>query len=62
MNKREAIQILLSVSQHFEYQSRERTYKVDGETKTYSPSESQIQFNLDQAARVNEVIDFLFDN
>ena len=62
MTKREAIQILLQVASHFEFQSKERTYKVGNKTKTYTPSEGQIQFNLDQAARVNEVIDFLFDN
>lgn len=62
MTKREAIQVLMSISQHFEFQSKERTYQVKGKPKTYSPSEAQVKFNLEQAARVNEVIDFLFDN
>ena len=62
MTKREAIQVLMSISQHFEFQARERSYKVGGKTKVYSPSEAQVKFNLDQAARVNEVVDFLFDS
>ena len=61
MTKREAIQVLMSVVSHFEFQAKERTYKDGDKTKTYSPSEGQIQFNLDQAARVNAVIDYLFD-
>ena len=52
----------MSISQHFEFQAKERTYKDGNKTKTYTPSENQVKFNLDQATRVNEVIDYLFDN
>ena len=62
MTKREAIQVLMSVVSHFEFQARERKYRDGNKTKTYTPSENQVKFNLDQAARVNEVIDFLFGN
>ena len=62
MTKREAIQILMIISQHFEFQAKERTYKDGNKTKSYTPSENQVKFNLDQATRVNEVIDFLFDS
>ena len=62
MTKREAIQILMSISQHFEFQAKERTYKDGNRTKTYAPSENQVKFNLDQASKVNAVIDFLFDD
>ena len=62
MTKREAIQVLMSVVSHFEFQAKERTYKDGNRTKTYTPSENQVKFNLDQASKVNAVIDFLFDS
>lgn len=64
MTKREAIQTLISLASHFEYQCRTRTY-IDSKTntlKTYTPSESQVDFNTEQIAKLNSVIDFMFSN
>ena len=57
INKREAIELLISIKKHFESQTRERTMPSGD---TYVPKPSQVEYNQRMADQLGQVLDFMF--